>query len=172
MIATHDSASRPPFRDITSSSQKTSPSSDNVLAVVETIHRRRHVSLLLLARQDPLAKYIQFLLLYFLLLLSSVYYRSPVLFYNRQVSLTTRREQKETFLWKPSRKSELNISKFVLEDNQYICLLYTYFKPLSGEPIRCEWPVLESLVAAARSWSSELTSQSYVETFDLPTANL
>ena len=171
MIATHDSASRPPFRDITSSSQKTSPSSDNVLAVVETIHRRRHVSLLLLARQDPLAKYIQFLLLYFLLLLSSVYYRSPVLFSNRQVSFTTRREQKEIFL-ETIQKSELNISKLVSDDDQYICLLYTYFKPLFGEPIRCEWPVLESLVAAARSWSSELTSQSYVETFDLPTANL
>ena len=171
MIATHDSASRPPFRDITSSSQKTSPSSDNVLAVVETIHRRRHVSLLLLARQDPLAKYIQFLLLYFLLLLSSVYYRSPVLFSNRQVSFTTRREQKEIFL-ETIQKSELNISKLVSDDDQYICLLYTYFKPLSGEPIRCEWPVLESLVAAVRSWSSELTSQSYVETFDLPTANL
>ena len=150
MIATHDSASRPPFRDITSSSQKTSPSSDNVLAVVETIHRRRHVSLLLLARQDPLAKYIQFLLLYFLLLLSSVYYRSPVLFSNRQVSFTTRREQKEIFL-ETIQKSELNISKLVSDDDQYICLLYTYFKPLFGEPIRCEWPVLESLVAAARS---------------------
>ena len=150
MIATHDSASRPPFRDITSSSQKTSPSSDNVLAVVETIHRRRHVSLLLLARQDPLAKYIQFLLLYFLLLLSSVYYRSPVLFSNRQVSFTTRREQKEIFL-ETIQKSELNISKLVSDDDQYICLLYTYFKPLSGEPIRCEWPVLESLVAAVRS---------------------
>ena len=137
MIATHDSASRPPFRDITSSSQKTSPSSDNVLAVVETIHRRRHVSLLLLARQDPLAKYIQFLLLYFLLLLSSVYYRSPVLFSNRQVSFTTRREQKEIFL-ETIQKSELNISKLVSDDDQYICLLYTYFKPLSGEPIRCE----------------------------------